>query len=339
MFVFCGDIIYREREGENRMTKYAEEPVQVITPENKDHWLKLRNKNINSTDISSLFGLNPYQTEFELWHRVQTDTPITIEQNERMEWGNALESAIAYKAAEKLGIKIQPAKDYWQLPESRLGSSFDFFKCPNEKGIFDTILEVKNVDSLAYHKNWTEHDGPDAQGLYDLEAPPHIELQVQFQLLMTGFSYTYLCALVGGNSLKITKRETNKKLHEIMLQKCEKFWESVANQKAPKIDYERDSEFLISLYDHAEPNKTIQADEHLDTLVHGYNVVATTIKELERDKESWKAKILEHIKDAEKVKSDKYSISAGIMPEAQLNYTRKSFRNFKITQKKQKETM
>ena len=316
------------------MTKYAEEPVQVITPENKDHWLRLRNKNINSTDISSLFGLNPYQTEFELWHRVQQETPTTIEQNERMEWGNALESAIAHKAAEKLSFTIQPAKDYWQLPESRLGSSFDFFKSPNEKGIFDTILEVKNVDGLAYRKNWVENDGPDSTGLYDLEAPAHIELQVQFQMLLTGFSYSYICALVGGNQLKISKREANLKLHKIMLEKCEKFWESVAAQKAPKIDYERDSEFLISLYDHAEPNKTLQADGDLDLLVQGYNTVSTAIKELETQKESWKAKILEHIKDAEKVKGAGYSISAGITPESQISYTRKSFRNFKINFRK-----
>lgn len=313
------------------MKKYGHEDPVIIKPESKNHWLQMRNRNINSTDISCLFNLNPYQTEFELWHRVQQNAPTTIEQNERMEWGNALESAIAQEAARRNGWTIEPAKDYWQFTESRLGSSFDFFLAPDEKGIYSTILEIKNVDSLAYSRNWSE----DAD---EIEAPPHIELQVQFQMLISGMSYAYICALVGGNSLKVTKRTYNHKLHDIMLAKCEKFWESVESGKPPKIDYERDSKFLISLYDHAEPNKVIDADPEVDALVAEYNSVSSQIKELDSQKDMLKAKILEKINDAEKVKGSTYSISAGIMPETPVSFTRKSFRNFKINNRKINQT-
>jgi predicted phage-related endonuclease len=256
-----------------------------------------------------------------------------IAANERMDWGNALEAAIAQEVGRRNNWKVEPEKNYWQLPNARLGSSFDFFIAPtNGSKVYTTILEIKNVDSLAFNRNWQEDED-------DIQAPPHIELQVQFQMMISGMSSAYIAALVGGNQLKLTKpRQANLKLHEIMLAKCEKFWQSVTAKQAPKIDYERDSEFLISLYDFAEPNKVIDADEFLDAYVHGYNTASQAIKEFETQKEMFKAKILEHIKDAEKVKGAAYTISAGITPEAPVSYVRKSFRNFRITNKKQTTT-
>ena len=32
-------------------------------------WLQQRAKDVTSTEVSALFGLSPYMTEFELWHR------------------------------------------------------------------------------------------------------------------------------------------------------------------------------------------------------------------------------------------------------------------------------
>lgn len=309
--------------------KKQEEPVSV-TPENKQHWLELRSKNLNSTDVSALFGVNPYLTEFELWHRLKEPTVQEFASTERMSWGNALEAAIANEAARVNGWTIEPFKDYWYLPESRLGSSFDFALSPIN-GVYSTLLEVKNVDTMAYNKNWIEHSDD------DIEAPPHIELQVQHQMLITGFSTVYICALVGGNTLKVLKREVNPSIQDMILKKSAKFWESIDSGVPPKINYERDSEFLIDLYNHAEPNKVLDAksDYVLDALVSGYNTVSAGIKELETQKDMWKAKILEHISDNEKVLGSNYTISAGITPECPVSFVRKSFRNFRITNKKQ----
>lgn len=311
--------------------KEKTDPI-TVTPENKEHWLKLRSENINSTEISCLFDMNPYMTKFELWHKLRSREITRIEESERMAWGNALESAIAAEAARRNNWKIEPFKDYLYIPDYRIGSSFDYEILP-ESGVY-ALLEVKNVDSMAYNKNWKEYS-IDENSFVDGEAPPHIELQVQHQMLISTIDTAFICALVGGNQLKIFKRTANHKLHDIIISSAQKFWQSIHDNKPPKIDYDRDANFLILLNDFAEPNKTIQGDEELDALVEGYNVVSKGIKELEDQKTVFKAKILEHIKDAEKVKSDLYTISAGITPEAQVSFTRKSFRNFKITNKKQ----
>lgn len=318
------------------MKLYGEEDPISVKPDNKDHWLEMRSRNLNSTEISCLFGCNPYLTEFELWHKKKEPKADVIASNERMDWGNALENAIATEAARKMNWSIEPFKEYLYLKDAKLGSSFDYIFAPINGG-YSTLLEIKNVDSLAYNKNWIEHSGPNEDGLFDIEAPLHIEMQVQHQMLVSGMSEAYICALVGGNTLKLTHRKANKNIEEAILRKAEQFWISIDENKPPKIDYEKDSDFLISLYNHAEPNKVIIAPPLLDELVSGYNTVSNAIKDLESQKEMFKAKILESIDDAEKVKGETYTISAGIMPEAQVSFTRKSFRNFRITNKKQKE--
>lgn len=310
------------------------DPV-TIKPTDKEHWLKLRSENINSTEISCLFDMNPYMTKFELWHKLRSKEVTRIEESERMAWGNALESAIANEAAKRNNWKVEPFKDYMYIPAYRIGSSFDY-EIIAQSGKYEdsALLEVKNVDSMAYNKNWKEY-AVDENSFVEGEAPAHIELQVQHQMLISCLPTAYVCALVGGNQLKIFKRNANHKLHNIIIDKSTQFWDSIYNDKPPKIDYDKDAEFLISLNDFAEPNKVIESTPDIDALVEGYNVVSKTIRELEEQKNVFKAKILEQIKDAEKVKSEFYTISAGITPEAQVSFTRKSFRNFKITNKKQ----
>lgn len=143
--------------------------------------------------------------------------------------------------------------------------------------------------------------------------------------------------MVGGNTLKMTHRKWNPKIHELIRVKADKFWKSIDENKPPKIDYQRDSEFLISLYDYAEPNKIIEATPQLDDLVSNYNSVSAQIRELESEKDKYKAMILEAIGDAEKVKGAKYTISAGITAESTVSFVRKSFRNFKVTNKRGKD--
>lgn len=312
------------------------DPISV-TPNDHNHWLEMRTKNLNSTEISALFGANQYLSEYELWHKKKDPTLDTLKDNERMMWGRKLESVIAEAAAETLGLQIEPFKDYWYIPKYRIGSSFDYIQAPIN-GVYSTLLECKNVDAMAFNKNWIEHSSEvDSQGFSNIEAPPYIEFQVQHQMLVSGFSTCLLCVLVGGNQLKITKRDCDLDLQELILKKASKFWRSIEDNKPPKIDYEKDSQFIIKLYNHAEPNKTIEATFDIDALVSAYNSTSKAIKEFESQKEMYKAQILENIGDAEKVRGQKYSISAGITPEAQVSYLRKSFRNFKINNKKEEE--
>lgn len=300
---------------------------KFYTPVDKAHWLALRSEDVTSTEVPALFGLSPYVTKFELWHNHKNNILTIIEETERMGWGNRLEKAIGEHVIEENLWTGEQMKDYVRLEGKRMGSSFDFFITADEK---PGVLEIKNVDTFQFSRTWTEKNGV-------IEAPPHIEIQAQYQLLVSGRDFVYIAALVGGNRAVLLRREKDEALHEIMSQEVAKFWESIDAGIPPEPDFEKDSAFIASLYNHAEPGKIIDANEQIDILATAYKRTSDRIKEMETEKEKHKAMILQLIGDAEKVKGEKYSISAGITGESAVSYTRKPFRNFKINWRKQDE--
>lgn len=291
----------------------------TINPMDKSHWLSLRAQDITSTEVSALFNMSPYQTLFEVWHRKKSGTYVSIDENERMKWGSRLESSIALGIAEDNTWGIIPKKHYIRDEDHKIGSSFDYEIIHP----FKALLEIKNVDSINYSKSWDEN-----------EAPPHIELQVQHQMLVSGIDQAYIGALIGGNNLVLYKRTMNVEICKAILDKVGSFWKSIEMDIPPQPDFERDAKFIQSLNNYAEPGKILSSNDELDNLALDYKKISDEIKSLDVKKEEVKARMLSIIGDAEKIKGDSFTISAGIIGESVINYVRKPYRNFKITYKK-----
>ena len=298
---------------------------ELIPVTSREHWLSLRAQNLTSTEVPALFGLSPYQTEFEVWHRHKANTTVKIEENERMKWGNRLESAIALGIAEDKGFEVYPFKDYMRLTDLHLGSSFDYAIGD------DGILEIKNVDSLVFRNDWLE----DEQG--NFEAPPHIEIQVQHQLLVSGRKFAWIGVLVGGNRVALMKREPDETIQNAILKKAEKFWKSIAAGVAPSPNFERDVDFLMKLHGYAEPGKVIDAPSGADALAAKYAHIGDAIKNLEAERGGIKAQLITMIGDAEKVIGEGFSISAGVVGPTRVEaFDKKGYRNFRVYIKKEK---
>ncbi len=293
---------------------------------NEKEWLELRSKDLTSTDISSLFGLSPYQSKFELWQRKKNNIQTEFKENERMKWGTRLESAIARGIGEDLDLPVKPFKSYMRISPQRLGSSFDFVIGKED----ETILEIKNVDSLQFKNNWTIEDG------IVTEAPAHIELQIQHQLLVSGKKNAIIGALVGGNSLTLLKRDLDTNITKRIEEEAAKFWDSIEKNIPPEINFIEDAKFIQSMFQNVSTGKEIENnDEHLLRVVEKYKTAGSEISKLTEIKEAAKAEILTIIGDAEKVKGLGFSISAGMVKEKTVSYTSKAYRNFRITTKKE----
>lgn len=297
--------------------------VQVIDATDKAVWLSERVKDLTSTDMAALFNCSPYKTPFELWHQKRDGTIIEIEENERMYWGNELEAPIAYGIAKKEGWSIKPLKVYMRLPQHRIGSSFDF--AIDEDG----LLEVKMVDYLAYRDGWIGEGE-------EIEAPPHIELQAQTELLVSGRKYLYLGVLVGGNKRFLFRREPDLEVHEAIKAKSAAFWKSIDKNQAPEPDYTRDADFINRLCGFAEPGKIYDAtaDSVIDSLVSRYKEASDREKKAGEEKDAIKAEILMKIGDAEKVQGKAWTISVGLVGPCHVEFDRKGYRNFRPSFKK-----
>ncbi len=311
--------------------------IERIIPDSEAHWLSLRTLDITSTEIAALFGISPYMTKFELWHRKKEAAVVRFEANERMKWGTRLQDAIAAGIAADNGWVIRPMKEYIRDTERRIGSSFDFavVNCDEAGREYDSaLLEIKNVDALMFRDGWVVGDDG------NVEAPPHIELQVQHQLLLAGLDRASIGALVGGNSVTLIPRERDESVTQAILGRAEEFWQSIAANSPPDPDFARDAGFIARLYQHAEPGKIIDGSGNMElaSLAEQYRAFGEAEKRAGEQKQGLKAQILMMIGDAEKVVGDTFSsITAGVIGPAEVSYTRDGYRNFRINWRKEKK--
>lgn len=302
--------------------------IKIITPDNHEHWLDLRTKDVTSSEVAALFGLSPYMTEFELWHRKKDGYVVELGENDRLKWGNRLESAIAHGIADDMNWSVQPMKHYARDPELRMGSSFDFEILQPAGG----LLEIKNVDALQFKEKWDTDEEIN-------EAPPHIELQVQHQFAVSGKSYGYIGALIGGNTVHLIRREPNDKIIKKIRAKIKQFWESIDRGEEPNPDFVKDADFIASLYKYAEPDSVLDAtyDPAIETLAHRYLEAGEEVKAAQANKDAAKAELLTMIGPVEKVLGEGFSISAGMVGPAKVAYERKGYRTFRVYKKKGKK--
>lgn len=331
---------------------------ESIACSSTEEWLKLRAHDITSTEVPALFGLSPYVTPFELWHRKRSGNVVEIEQNERMKWGTRLQDSIALGIAEDQKWKVSRRAEYGRLPELRLGASFDFtiinevcgrvlptnvrcdesIPCPHhgtefaENGGEKGLLEIKNVDPLVLRDEWVVEDE-------EVEAPPHIEMQVQHQLLVSGLPYAYIGALIGGNRSVLIRREPAAGIFDSILERAEGFWKSIDQGKEPKPDFSRDADFITKLYRAVRPGSVVDVakDAEAAALVAKYKASMAARDAAETMRKEHKARLLMKIGDAEKATGEGWSISASAIKSTRVEaYDRAAYRDFRVIFKKSK---
>lgn len=326
---------------------------KFLYPKSKSEWLGMRLMNVSSTESAALFGMSPYLTEFELWHQKQSQDPNSIDMNERMEWGIVMERTIAKMVSIKYGVKVRNLSAYVVHEATKMGASFDYeivgIELPEgvdgnaPAPITDTvlqdlynqhgpgILEIKNVDWMVFKEQWNGGDTP--------EAPEHIEVQVQHQLECIEREYTAIAALVGGNRMHVIPRLRDREVGAAIVQKVTKFWASVDGGIEPSPTLPEDAEFISKLYGYAEVGKLmdLRGDAHAAELCAAYKDASDRAARADDDKKSAKAELLMLIGDAEKAMLDGFKISASMVADAEIPaYTRKGYRNVRITKEKVK---
>jgi putative phage-type endonuclease len=341
---------------------------QTLAFDTEAQWLAMREADVTSTEAAALFGASPYATEYQLHHLKTGRLKAEFEANERMKWGNRLEAAIAHGIAEDTGLLVEPFKVYMRIPELRMGSSFDFqitgivdsFKGPDfaqrmflEHG--PGIMEVKNVDGLQFRRNWVE-DGD------EVEAPPHIEFQVQHQLEVANVGWSMIAPLVGGNTPKVILRERDPELGALIREKVAHFWARLDAGVSPEPDFAKDAQTVKDLYVETD-GSTIDVSDNprIAHLCQQYKNAAGDSKRAEGAKKAAVAEILTLIEAAQKVTGlDGFGLSAGTtkatfictdraasyvwkisgypVRASHTEYERRAYRNVRISEQGEKQS-
>lgn len=273
--------------------------ITEIPFNNEKEWLNLRKADITSTACSALFGLSKYATEFEIFQEKANGIEVPFEVKDRMEKGNRLEAAIAAEVARQEGwTDLKPLKVYRRIEGERIASSFDFEAMTNQK--LKVLIEIKAVDYFQYVEHWTEE-----------EAPPHIEIQVQHELLCAPeFDIAAIVACTGIYDYKVIMRERDNDVGEAIRTRVAQFWKDVENGVEPEINYERDQDVINAMFPtQKEPPIDMTGDNYFSDLLHRFHLAGMQKKEFETEQKACKAEIHHILEGAEGAFTNEYKIN------------------------------
>jgi predicted phage-related endonuclease len=315
-------------------------------------WLALRRQNINSTEIAALFGLSPRRTALELALTKAGKVDEKYVDNERTAWGKRLQSAISDGVSFDYGVAVMPLTDYVELEGLRIASSFDcsvynttiaaapvggvgielndLQRFAAERGA--GILEIKNLDGRVFSQDLIMVDN-------QLEAAPHIELQLQHQMLVKGATWGAIAVLINGNDLRILIRPYDSEVGAMILDRCAKFWANLAAGKYPPADLPADAEVLKKLYNYGEPGSFYDGtgNELLAKACAEYNAASGKMKEYEDLKRVAYAEVLQIMQDHEKGVAAGWKISTWMVEPWSGHVEKDGYRAMRITKIKVKE--
>ncbi|MBL4837008.1 MAG: YqaJ viral recombinase family protein [Kordiimonadaceae bacterium] len=284
---------------------------------------------IGGSEIAALFGLSPYGTEFELYHRKKGNLQeLDLDSSERVQAGNFMEPAIAAWASDKFGLHLRRVRRYMTHPAIEgYGTSLDY-----ETVTGHYPAEIKNVDGLIFRDNW------EVEGDKIIDAPMHITLQLQAQMACANKDKGYLIVCVGGNRLYWMEMEAHKATHVRLEKAVSLFWQRVANDSEPSPDFVKDASAIADLYRvSGDEVLDLKSDNYAESLAHDYAAAAADEKDAANRKKAAKSEMLMKIGSAGKVFLSGFTISAKTTKDSEIEaHTRKGYRGFRVTKIKTK---
>lgn len=302
--------------------------MRQIWSGDREAWLERRRGLLMSTDCDALLGGNKYdKSYFSLWVEKKHGLSGVVE-NERMRWGLMLEGVIAqaWVDSQDEGVTLERKEGEYALawePEARIGTSWDYIA---KRGEFEHLLEIKNVDTFIFADQW---GGSEEEGW---RAPEHIELQLQHQLMVSGYDKIVCAALVGGNRLISLERTPDLEIHSKIREAARKFWELVDSDGKPPLDYEGGVDLTALKRLLAQVSGESKEDLSLDQYAGELREIKAQIKHLEAVKRGLETRFIEKLDGGKVLSGEKYRLTATKVAAKTVTTERKAHirYNFKL---------
>lgn len=191
-----------------------------------DEWRDAHSKPnlLTGTDAGTIVGVSPYSSPYELWcvktgrlEREFGDSPAA-------KWGRRLEAVIREGFVEDKGLNVvtDPPNSMRVDPRFKWrAGSFDGHVY--EPGVGWGIWEAKTAGAHMSH-------------LWDNKVPLQYLMQVTHYMLISGYSFTWFAALIGGNKEKYIRIEADQKLLEVLDEAERTFLAMIQKEQPPPMD-------------------------------------------------------------------------------------------------------
>ena len=192
----------------------------------RDDWLEIRRTGIGSSDAAAAIGLNPYQSQLELWMQKTGKgnlLPAVDPQDDTspMFWGTLLEPIVAAHYTKRTGNKVRRVNAVLQHPEHPW-----MLANVDREVVGAADVQILECKTAGIHGARLWRDG----------VPEYVQLQVMHQLAVTGKQAADVVVLVGGQELRIFRIDRDEALITRLITLEKQFWDMVQQGVAPEGD-------------------------------------------------------------------------------------------------------
>ncbi len=267
--------------------------MKTIDYVTKDNWLAHRPEFVGASDSPAILGEGyASRNAFSVYAEKAEGTAPGIETTEAMEVGLRMQPLILDLFQERTAIEVietPPFQVAFANGQPYVGATLDAEVMEHGKR---GVAEAKNVGEYV------------AADWYGEEAPLTVLIQVQHQLLCTGYSFGYGIALLGGNRLVWRRIERNEGFIAALVRQLGEFWGHVERRMPPAIDGSRATrETLKRLY----PNDT---GEEIALPIDS-NLWDRDLVEAKKEVTDWEERV---VCAANKIRSAMGTASVGVLP-------------------------
>lgn len=189
-----------------------------------EDWHATRATGLGGSDIAAICGLNPYTSPLAIYH-AKTGTPTPRENNPVLDeaalMGHLLEPVVAARFADITGLPAIENPGTLRHPDISW-ALVNLDRATEEHGETGA-LELKTRSSYALN-DWLA------------EVTIDVQIQVQWQLFVTGWSFAYVAALIGGRRTIVHRLDRDQELIDHLISIAGEFWGWVQDQTPPPVD-------------------------------------------------------------------------------------------------------
>lgn len=254
-----------------------------LTPEQ----IANRKLGIGASECAIVMGVNEHMSPYELW-QIKTGRlePKDISKLPPVYWGTKLEDIIADEYALTTGHKVR------RVNSTLFHDKHKHILCHIDRKV-EGAPKVLECKFAMYARDQWGAAGTD-------EVPMAYILQVQHQLLVTGYEQADLAVLISGYDFRIYHFSRDEALIAKIAEELNEFWACVESDTPPPMRDRRDVQLAYPL---SVPNAK-PADEDIIEVVDQINDLKAKAKELENQRTVLENNLTLFMKEAEAVITD-----------------------------------
>lgn len=247
-------------------------PFEVIEFHSEAEWKAARREWIGASEMASVMGVNDYHSNVTLWSEKRGLLPPEDEA-EVAAIGKVLEPAVANLYARETKRTLTDLGRFTILKHKTLpiACTLDRIVTAPQDALHDGpgTLELKTSTYPGCAEEWQD------------EPPLMYQIQLMTQLLVTGFKWGSLCALLFGRDLKWQDLQARQDVFQVIADRALDFWKCVREGRQPEADHARDAKKAVVRAHPGVNTKTLVGDDTLRGLDDEIAGLKETLKAIE----------------------------------------------------------